>query len=861
MEVSFETTNRIIRYSRDIRCRAFILSDFHTQINQQDLLQQIVVLAAAQEYQHKFLDFLMAMSYLMFVLCSLLAWLSDTCFWQNNDVFMSTRRTYEKLYGGNSLRNNYYNTISIKTVLTIAFCLLLTLFSSSMFLSFVRASDESEFAEALDLVEGMDYSRAVEILEHLFQKAETPETRSKYYHVAATCYRRLGRWAKANSHYQSALEADEFTFADLARLHIATGYRNLYNYGAAIKWYETILSEHPDSSSAREARYQLGECYYIIGRHEAAIRHYEEFIEDYPEETRVREAAYKIGDAYQELGKWSDAYVMYQGMLRRNMKDEMAGMAVNKIRFLILSHPTLPITRDDRMYYGLTSYYAKQYKAAREELKKVIGEPDDLSAKAAYFIAESYYRERKYSEAIEQYASVAEKYPQSEYAETSQYQIALCHRRAGREKKFRALLAEFAVTYPISGLADDAGFQIAEYHRGQERYREAESAYGEIVAKYPESDLADDALWNVGWCNIKLKDRAKSKQAFQQLLDEYPDSRLTDSARFWLGVNYERMGKWQEAVDTYREIMGNGTWYYSDRAKRRVERLDEQGKISEGAASVQYEKIKIDESVPAWQNINAPLPARVQDLLALRIFDDAVGELLIAAKADEALESIYYNLSMSYKKMGDFSRSRKYAWQLSRLPGMKNEDGAIPSQLHRMVYPIAFRDAVFSNSEKNDLDPLLVLAIMREESAYDPSAVSWAGAMGLIQVMPSTGRDIARDLKIEPFKAEMLLQPETNIRMGTWYLAGLINRLGENVSKALAERKLAESERSYIVKMLAAGAYNGGESRVRRWVKKYGIKDIDEFVESIPIPETKRYIKKVFNSYEIYKALDARPTT
>ena len=91
--------------------------------------------------------------------------------------------------------------------------------------------------------------------------------------------------------------------------------------------------------------------------------------------------------------------------------------------------------------------------------------------------------------------------------------------------------------------------------------------------------------------------------------------------------------------------------------------------------------------------------------------------------------------------------------------------------------------------------------------------------------------------------------------MGTWYLAGLANRLGKDVSEALAGEDVSESERSYIVKMMAVGAYNGGESRIRRWIKKSGLKDVDEFVENIPIQQTKQYIKKVINSYEVYKAI------
>ena len=562
-----------------------------------------------------------------------------------------------------------------------------------------------------------------------------------------------------------------------------------------------------------------------------------------------------MGCAQQELERWSDAYVLYQGILRQNMKDDIAAMAMSKIKFLMLSHPDLPITRDDRMYYGLTSYYAKQYKVALEELEKVIGKPDDLSAKAAYFIAESYYRKREYTKAIKQYSVVAKDYPQSEYVESALFQTALGHGKINKTKKANELLAEFAAAHPESDLADNAAFQIAEYHRGKEQFKKAADAYGKMAAEYSDSNLADDALWNMGWCFVKLKDNDGSIKAFQRLLNEYPDSWLAGSAQFWIGVNHERMEKWRAAADAYKKVMNDGAWYYSDRAKRREQRLIDQGKVSKTFANAQYRKLRIDDSVPAWQNVSAPLSARTQALLDLRMFDDGVGELLTAEETGEGLESVYRNLSSIHKKMGDLYTSRNYAWRLSRLPQMKSKDGAMPGQIYSMLYPLAFRDIIFSNSKENKLDPLLIMAIMTEESHYNPDAVSWVGAMGLIQIMPPTGAEIARKLKIKSYKTEMLLQPEINIKMGTWYLAGQTNRLGKYVKEALVKEKVSESDRSYIVSMLATGAYNGGESRIRRWVKKYGLKDIDEFVEDIPIRQTRQYIKKVFNSYEVYKAL------
>ena len=734
----------------------------------------------------------------------------------------------------------------------MSLCSLLIVCLLSIFSCLEAVPDQKELEEALDLVEAKDYSQADEILKILIPKLKEPEMKSKYSYLAATCYRKLERWEEAISYYRSALEESGFPFADLAKLHIARLYKNLKDYESAVEWYETFLRDHPDSPYAVEVQYQIGECYFEMKQYEPAIAQYGKFMEMYPEDTRVRAGTYKIGRAYQELEKWPEAYIQYQKLIRQNMRDEITRSALGNINLLLLADPTLTVTREDRLYYGMASYYAGQYKAAREELKKVIEGADDLSAKAAYYIAESYYREREYTTAIEAYASVVESYPQSDYAVSSQYQIAICYWRTGVEEKSNELLASFAATYPESDLADNAEFQIAANYASKEEYEEAIDAYSEVVLKYPGSSLADDALWNVGWYYVRLKDNISSEQTFRRLMNEYPDSSLTGAARFWIGVNYERMEKWQEAVDVYKQIIQNGEWYYSDRAKMRIESLAKRGKITEEAASVQYEKAKIGDSDLVWQKIEAPLPIRAQELLDIRIFDDAAGELSIAAKSAASLENIYYKLSVCYEKMGNFSDAWRYAWRLLQLPGVKVE-GKTPLQLQRMSYPIVYKDTVLSSSSENGIDHLLMLALMREESRYDPAAVSSAGARGLTQIMPPTGRDIANRLKIQPYNTEMLFRPELNVKMGTWYLGGLASRFNDRVREALTSED--PSEHSDVVKILALGGYNAGESRVRGWVEEFGIHDIDEFVENIPFSETKGYIKKVCDSYEMYKFL------
>jgi soluble lytic murein transglycosylase len=131
------------------------------------------------------------------------------------------------------------------------------------------------------------------------------------------------------------------------------------------------------------------------------------------------------------------------------------------------------------------------------------------------------------------------------------------------------------------------------------------------------------------------------------------------------------------------------------------------------------------------------------------------------------------------------------------------------------------------------LDPYLVYAVIREESRFKSRALSRSFAYGLMQIIPSTGRKISRDLGLRYSRWKMY-NPRVNIQMGVYYLAVLIERFDGNVSLALA-------------------GYNGGPNRVNKLMKKYPEFDIDEFVEDIPLSETRNYVKKVMKSYYGYK--------
>ena len=157
-----------------------------------------------------------------------------------------------------------------------------------------------------------------------------------------------------------------------------------------------------------------------------------------------------------------------------------------------------------------------------------------------------------------------------------------------------------------------------------------------------------------------------------------------------------------------------------------------------------------------------------------------------------------------------------------------------------IAYPNAFRELIEKHTRTAGVEPDLLQALMREESALDPKALSWAGALGLTQLMPYTAKGVAQQLKIKNFRVEALLEPDLNIRLGAHYLGELIKKFDGHTP-------------------FAVGSYNAGSGAVNRWRSERPGMPLDAWVEEVPIAETRGYIKRVLRSYNTYQLLYGRP--
>jgi len=489
----------------------------------------------------------------------------------------------------------------------------------------------------------------------------------------------------------------------------------------------------------------------------------------------------------------------------------------------------------------MVMYNAKEYVSARNLFRKArLNYKDNLAAMSAFYIAKSYCLQKRYTNAISEYQRLVKTYPNSDYLTSTLYQIPLCYRKRGYLDKAAELYKEFAEEYSWSQFADDALYDRGNIFRSRGKYINAIGTYDLLIRKYSKSSLADEALWWKGLCQFNLKKYRDSVTTFKLLTSRFPDSKYASQAEYWIGKNYEAMRQWKNAVVSYKKIIEKNCWYYSIKAEERIKSLIENKKISDRLLEEQklipHYRIRSSEDKDFWDNIPRFVTSKINLLMKLKALDDAIVELEgIRNQPHINHASVYYNLILCSQKIGDYREAYSYVYNLSNILSKETFDRLSPIEIYKLLYPLYFKDIIYEYSAKYEIEPLFVASMIREESKYDVKAISWANAYGLMQIIPSTGRDVASKIGIKNFRISMLHQPEINIHIGVWYTKYLFNRF-----------------KNYAV---VAGGFNGGPGMIERLIKRNGLNDLDEFIENIPFYETRRHIKKVMDTYRIYKEL------
>lgn len=683
----------------------------------------------------------------------------------------------------------------------------------------VSAADERSPAwqEAFAFVDKGDRKKAVSKLEALLETDLSAAAAFEVHHVLGYNYEKLRNRPKAIGHY-ARVASQSYPLADCAIYRLAGLYETMKNRPRAIKWYTALVTDYPESFYVADAKWALAELQLEEKAYEAART---QAVELMGNPRYAREAAFVVSRCNQALGDVSGAFEGYRQLIKEKQSGTVATQARSRLKALARAHKELKLTVADRVNCGLVSFAGRQWKAAVADLESIPRLSDSkLQGRVLYLIGQSYQGRKWYNTAIKKFDAVIALGDKSDYLTRATYQAAQCYRRKGHVRTAISKLESFVKKYAWSELVDDALYDIAQLREKQGKLELALAAYSRLVEVSPESRYADAALWRMGWQHFDAERYEKSYQVFKELKENFPGNRYAMGAHFWMAKIRERQDQETVAREIYKEVATSRYWYYSARAKAIL-----------GMATSELEpKAVQDSALPERQ----PQPAQVPLLMGLRLYEDAISQLNKHLNTAElpATES-FYSLIACYEGLAMYDKARELTVRSLESPAFANATREGLEKLRRKLYPRYYSETVEKYAKLYDVDTFLIHAMILEESRYNAGAVSWAGAIGLMQIMPATGKELAQQAKIRRFRSSMLKQPTVNIQLGTKYIKYL-NSLFDGDP------------------MLVTGAYNGGPGRMKRWVTSKNIADIDEFVEKITIRETRLHIKKVIDAYDHY---------
>jgi soluble lytic murein transglycosylase len=370
---------------------------------------------------------------------------------------------------------------------------------------------------------------------------------------------------------------------------------------------------------------------------------------------------------------------------------------------------------------------------------------------------------------------------------------------------------------------------LALQHTEQGRLNKALAAYREAAETKGANGVAAEALWQIGWLAYKDGRYTDAVHAFDESRRAQPVGTYAVAALYWKARSLDKAGDKVRAVEAVRGACSEApNSYYCQRGRIR----DGWNKIETAGADV----ILPRSSESPEQGILGDMHyQRGVELRLLGWQREAAEEFAtLTGRIGQERGAVLW-LARLLNSTGEYHRAlslvRTFFSEILERGG-----NAVDRSFWELAYPSGYVPAIQGLPGLNGMDPFLVTAVIREESAYNPIAVSSAGALGLMQVMPQTGQKVAVQVGDGPFTRDRLFEACFNIRVGSWYLRHLIERYGNNLAYSIA-------------------AYNAGPDIVSKWVQQFGGKDEDEFIESIPYSETRNYVKRVLRSYAEYKRI------
>lgn len=671
--------------------------------------------------------------------------------------------------------------------------------------------------------------------------AEDPERRGLAYFVVGYREYVAGDYSGAAEDLRQAA-ATPFSLSDFAEYYGASAAAETAQYARVVEALEGFSARHPQSTFRLDALALLAKTRLRTDQAERAIQ-------VLVAEPRVRQQpslAVLVAQAYRQAHKPMEAARAYQ-----------------EVYFVYATSPEANTAED--ALYELRAQLGTGFPIPTEELQTA--RPD------------AFFNKSRFAEAQKEYDFLLQANSSSPFAGRWRVRRGRCLLRLKRTRDAVELLTASVAGNPtaegerLAALVDayiqqaDAASMAGALEQLQTLYPQSQSYasalssvgaffvrqgdwgnalryYEPLAQRFPETESGREGHWRVAWGYHLQRQGEQARRYLLEHVRRYPTSPHVPAALYWLGRLEEERGTSPTARALYEFLTKRYLHtYYALQAGARLKEGTGQRSSAPKSESAAPDPAVVDliQEIPAAAPPSsqpcAPAPASellrpFETLQALRL-SDLAGEYLKDALTEQP-DSPELRLAAS-RVEAEAGHTSVALLNVRKLApnAAEYEFSTLPKEIWNLLYPRPFWDLVRRQARANRLDPYLVMGLIRQESAFNPGAVSPANARGLMQLLPATA---ARQARRKRGVGRRIYDPAYNIRLGCAYLAGLVTRFDGRLEQALA-------------------AYNAGDSRVKDWLSQRQFSEPAEFAETIPFRETRVYVQTVLRDAEIYRQL------
>lgn len=650
-------------------------------------------------------------------------------------------------------------------------------------------------------------------------------------------YEQAGRAAQ-----QCIREYPESLLLDYAYLYLAYSYFHQGRYPEAREVLDHLKTAYPQSRLLADAAFLEADTYFYEHEYDRALQAYTGLRQRkaYQDHRLLPSAHLKLAYCYEQKEDFSTALGIYHQTWKDAIYTPAYALARDHEARLLARFPKLLTQFSTKEVIASIDTLLKRGKAADALpwLRRLQARRGKSDAGVMLKWARTYYLLRENSKSRAYYREFLRDAPRHQLVPYALDRIGRLYLRQGRLEDFLRIYRRLREEHPSNTYTASA---VRLYGKELElfgRFQEAVAQFNTFLRAYPKHSLTSDVLWNLGWSQYQSQQQQAALKTFARLLRSYPKSYHKEKALYWAGRAAEHVHEYARAADSYMTMLKTGQQhsYMGELCRQALERVAQLApEIAIAFPAKATTPLPFDEPIRFSTKQGRFHWRKSQELEQIELFDLAAEEFACALDREKKDRAKYLELARLYHQAGQYHellRLMQGHFWLWIVRGGEN----VPQRFWEYAYPLSFFDIISQYTTDSDLDPFLVQALMMAESVFDPNAMSPAGALGLMQLMPATGERLAAGLGMSIASPAQYLRPEINIRLGTTYLKQLLELFDQQLPPVIA-------------------SYNAGEHRVKDWWREAYRDDPAAFVAMIPYRETQNYVQKVLWYYQEYQRI------